>query len=99
MYGTIARIKVKAGQDEAFRQLGESYSGEGAPPGMRFQQLYRSDGDPREFWLLAVFESKDAYVANAHSPEQHTRYTELRELLDADPEWHDVEQVFAWPSA
>lgn len=42
-----------------------------------------------EFWLVGVFESREAYRANAASPEQHQRFLQLRALLEADPEWHD----------
>jgi hypothetical protein len=42
-------------------------------------------------------ESKEADRANAESPEQHARYEEYRALLDADPEWHDGEIIFAYP--
>jgi len=44
--------------------------------------------------MAAVFESEDAYVANANSPEQHRRYQRYRELLSADPEWTDGEIVY-----
>ena len=35
------------------------------------------------------FESKEAYWANAQSPEQHERFLRLRSLFLEDPEWHD----------
>ncbi|MBK9093643.1 MAG: hypothetical protein IPM84_12905 [Anaerolineae bacterium] len=47
------------------------------------------DADPGELFLVAVFESKEAYWANAQSPEQSERFMQLRALLLADPEWHD----------
>jgi hypothetical protein len=43
--------------------------------------------------LATVFTSKEAYLANAGSPEQHQRYLAMRELLAADPDWHDGEIV------
>jgi len=36
-------------------------------------------------------------VKNADSPEQNTRYLEFRDLLEADPEWHDGEIVDMYP--
>ena len=37
---------------------------------------------------------KDAYFTNANNPEQDARYRSMRELLDADPEWHDGEVIY-----
>jgi hypothetical protein len=92
MYGTIARLTVKAGHEEAFLNAGEQ-EWAAPPPGIIFDVLYRSDRDPREFWLAVGFESKDAYTANASSAMQHQRYVQLRALLETDPEWHDGEIV------
>jgi hypothetical protein len=47
------------------------------------------DGDPGVLFLVAVFESKEAYWANAQSPEQHERFTRLSALLLEEPAWHD----------
>jgi len=44
-----------------------------------------------------LFESKEAYVANAGSPEQHQRYLRMREMLVSDPEWHDGEIIASYP--
>lgn len=92
MYGTIARLRVKPGQEANLRQMGEQAASE--IPGFAFQYVYRSDSDPQEFWLVVGFDSKEAYVANAQSPEQDARYQQFRQLLDADPEWHDGEIVY-----
>jgi predicted ester cyclase len=61
----------------------------GTAPGQVARYVFQADTDPGEMWLIGIFESKDAYWANARSPEQHARYLELRSHLDADPEWHD----------
>lgn len=92
MYGTIARMKVKPGGLEALKQIGET--DRTMPPGMVTQYVYQMDADPNELYLVVVFESKEAYVANAQSPEQHAQYEKLRAWFEADPEWHDGEIVF-----
>lgn len=92
MYGTIARLRIKPGMLDEFMKLG----GREQPdvyPDITFQHLYRSDSDPNEYWLVVGFTSREAYVRNAQSPEQHERYLHMRSLLDADPEWHDGEVV------
>jgi quinol monooxygenase YgiN len=96
MYGTIARLRLKPGMDEQLREL----LGELRPqvPGLLFDHLFRLDADPNEYYLVVAFESRDAYRANAASPEQHARYERYRALLAADPEWHDGEIVSSHPT-
>jgi heme-degrading monooxygenase HmoA len=95
MYGTIARLRVKPGNEEELRRLGQ----EMAPqiPGFVFEHVYRMATDPNELFLVVAFESEQAYRTNAESSEQHQRYAQLRALLDADPEWHDGEIIDSYP--
>jgi quinol monooxygenase YgiN len=90
MYGTIAKLKVKPGSAQAFKQ---TFSAMTAPPGRVTHYIYQMDTDPNELYLVVVFASKEAYLANAQSPEQHARYKEFRTWLQADPEWHDGEII------
>jgi heme-degrading monooxygenase HmoA len=96
MYGTVARIRVKPGQGETLQQMNTAMSEN--IPGLVFEHVYQSDADANEYWLVVGFESKAAYVSNANAPEQHDRYLQLRELLDADPEWHDGAIAASWPA-
>lgn len=94
MYGTVARMRLKAGApDSAMAEVGEDAA---QIPGLISSYLYRSDDDPHELFLAVVFESREAYVANAERPEQHRRYVRMRELLEDDPEWHDGELVYRY---
>ena len=90
MYGTIARMKIDPSKLQELIEVGQRM---GTAPGQVAGYVYRMDADPGEMFLVAVFESKDAYWANAQSPEQHLRFMELRALLLEDPEWHDGEIV------
>ena len=92
MYGTIARIKIDPSKLQELIEVGQRMD---TAPGQIARYVYRMDADPGEMFLVAVFESKDAYWANAQSPEQHERFVELRALLLEDPEWHDGEIVNA----
>lgn len=92
MYGTIAKIQVNPTKIEDLQALSKKM---GPVPGQVARYIYRMDADPNELYLVAVFENREAYQANATSPEQHQRYLELRALLTADPEWHDGEIVDA----
>jgi hypothetical protein len=53
------------------------------------------DSDPNEYYLVAVFDSKESYFANANSPEQDARYRKMLDLLTSEPEWHDGEVVYS----
>ncbi len=87
---------MKAGMEERLQQLSEAEVP--SIPGFVFQHVYRMDSDPNELYLVIAFESREAYLANANSPEQNERYRQYRELLESDPEWHDGEIVFSFSS-
>jgi antibiotic biosynthesis monooxygenase (ABM) superfamily enzyme len=55
--------------------------------------FFRSDADPNEWWMVAMFDTKESYRANAETPAQHAMYMMLRACLEEDPEWHDVDEV------
>lgn len=93
MYGTIARMTLKPGAFETLQQQMADIQSELSTAGWQSTTVYRSDDDPNEIWLAVVFESKEAYRANAESPEQGKRYEQMRALLQADPDWHDGEVV------
>jgi quinol monooxygenase YgiN len=93
MYGTVARMKVKQGSLEALQQQMASLESDLSAGGWRSTTVYQSDSDPHELWIAVVFESKEAYRKNAESPEQNSRYEQMRALLDADPDWHDGEVI------
>ncbi|MEX2446250.1 MAG: antibiotic biosynthesis monooxygenase [Dehalococcoidia bacterium] len=96
MYGTVARMRMKPGAGDQMRALMEEY--ERTPiDGMVSTTVYRSDDDPDEVYLAVVFDSREAYRANAESPEQDERFRRMRELLEDDPEWHDGEVVWRGP--
>ena len=89
MYGTIFNIKVKSGHEN---DLLESMS-ERTPEGMLAWFLMRPDDRNADLVGVAVFESKEAYIANATSPEQHEAFTKMMEHLVAEPTWTDGEYI------
>jgi quinol monooxygenase YgiN len=92
MYGTLARARVKPGKADEVARLFEEM---GRPEGSIAVSVLRTDADPDQLFIGGVFESREAYQRNAASPEQDARFRRLRELLVADPEWHDGEVIFA----
>jgi len=92
MYGTVARMRAKPGALEQWKKWADDYK---APPGGVAMYFYQMDADPDEFYVTVLFESKEAYLANAKSPEQDRAYREMLQSLDAAPEWHDGQVVAA----
>jgi len=94
MYGTVAHMRIKRGAEGKFQQVAQEIEGERAP-GQIAVYVYQMDRDSREFYMAVIFESREAYHANAQSPEQHQRFLKLMEMLEAEPEWNDGEIIFA----
>lgn len=92
MYGTVARLRIKKGMEAEWLAMGKEIE-EHSPPGIVTDVIYRSDADPQVYYLVVVFDGKEAYQANANSPEQHAQYLRYRELLEEEPEWHDGEVI------
>jgi quinol monooxygenase YgiN len=93
MYGTIAKMKVKPGAVKAMAKWAPEQEAEdrGAVAVYAFQM----DDDSDEVYTVAIFENKDAYFANAKSPEQDARYRKMLEWLEGEPEWHDGQIVYS----
>jgi hypothetical protein len=89
MYGSIFRMKPKAGTKSAiFDHINRWHEGHGKNvPG--YIANYALEADNGDLIGVAVFESEEAYRANASDPAQNDWYQELRKNLDVDPEWND----------
>ncbi|MGE5642550.1 MAG: putative quinol monooxygenase [Byssovorax cruenta] len=88
MYGTIAHFRIKPGMREEFIKTMDSFD-DTIIPGWRADYHFQMDKDPDEFYLVAIFEDKETYLANADSPTQHEQYLKFRSFLVDEPEWHD----------
>lgn len=92
MYGTVARLHVKPGMQEAL--LAWANGLDRAVPGRLRSFVYQLDADPNTLMLVALFESREAYHANAASAEQAAEFEQMMAFLAAEPEWHDGEALF-----
>lgn len=97
MYGTVARARVKQGRLDDVIALMQEWDRDFAPKikGAKAGYLYRLDADPNAVIMVAIFEDKASYTANADNPEQDKWFRRLRDNLEADPEWSDGEIVHA----
>lgn len=93
MYGTVAQMRVKAGMENQFDAISREI-GVGTAPGQIAVYVYQMDRDNREFYLAVIFESREAYHANAASPQQHERFMKLMQVLESEPVWNDGEIVY-----
>ena len=92
MFGTITRVRLKEGVTiDEFNAL---FNVEDRPSSSLALIALRSVDDPREVWIASAFASREAYFANADSPEQNARFERMRALVeDGPPEWHDGDVV------
>ncbi len=88
MYGTIARFRIHPGSRDEFVKTMDGF-GDAVIDGWVADYYFQTAADPNEFHLVAIFDDKKTYQANADSAEQHERYLKFRSFLAADPEWHD----------
>src|SRR5687768_7409372 len=97
MYGTVATMRVKPGMEQKLSQLSEQWWRERAPQvkGALSSTVFKTDANPNEHILIAVFDSKENYEANANDPAQDAWYQEMRACLEGDPQWTDGEVVFS----
>lgn len=95
MYGTIARMKVKAGRLDDLKGLFDEWSRERQPKikGAVAGYLFNLDDEADGAMMVAVFSDKASYVANADDPEQDKFFRRIRDCLEADPEWNDGEII------
>jgi quinol monooxygenase YgiN len=94
MYGTIARLHPLPGRLDELKEELSSFGSGGrpAPPGFRHGYVFVPDRelyDRPTVFLVAVFDDKASYQANADSPEQDADYQRMRALLADDPDWMD----------
>jgi len=93
MYGTVAQIKVKVGHGDNIKQMMHDWNTERKPKvaGAMSGYLFRLDSDPQDWIMVALFQDREAYRANADDPEQDQWFRQLMEHLEAEPQWHDGE--------
>ena len=70
MYGTIARMRAKQGHTQAIVDMMNEWNRERRPnvKGVVGGYILTPDNSPDEPVMVAIFQDKDAYVANAQDP-------------------------------
>jgi hypothetical protein len=93
-YGTMFRMRLRDGisEDALLKHL-ERWQRELGPrfPGSAHDLLLRVDDAEREYVVLHLFASREAYAAMAGDAGQDRWYQGLLALLDAPPQFTDLE--------
>ena len=90
MYGTIFNMQVKTGHEKALLDLLEDQD---PPDGMVAWFLMKANSNDGQMIGVAVFENKEAHIANANRPEQHESFVRMMEHLVSEPQWNDGEYL------
>ena len=87
MYGTIFNLNIRRGHEDKLLAIMKEES-TSKPEGM--VAWFVMNPDEKDAWTgVAIFESKEAYVANANRPEQHQLFLKMMEHLESEPTWTD----------
>ncbi len=96
MYGTIFRMKVKAGKEQDLIKQMDDWDKSRRPKTKGFigSFILMPDKNLDEIMGVVIFTSRTAYINNAKDPEQDKWFRKIRTNLKADPEWNDGEYVW-----
>ena len=88
MYGTIFSLNIKLGHEEKLLALLNEEAASDKPEGM--VGWFVMNPDTKDDWIgVAIFESKEAYAANANRAAQHESFLKMIQHLESEPEWTD----------
>ena len=89
MYGTIFNLTVKRGHEDELLKLMEAGN---SPKGM--VAWFLMEPDEKKDWIgIAIFENKEAHLANANSPKQNESFLNMMNHLESEPTWTDGNYV------
>ena len=89
MYGTIFNLTVKKGHENEFLKLMEA---EESPEGMIAWFVMKPD-EKKDLIGIAIFENKEAHLANANSSKQNESFLKMMNHLESEPTWSDGNYV------
>lgn len=96
MFATVARMRPKSGHLEEIINLNAEWEREHAPNVDGFVTAYimELEKNPDELLLVAIFEDRESFVANANRPEQDQWFQKVRQHLESDPVWEDGAVIY-----
>ena len=97
MWGTLAKMRMRPDVPHEYLMAQARALNTARMPGWLFTTFFRSDTDPLDYWMVAMFESREAYRANAESSAQNAVYEMMLACLEGPPQWNDVDEVLTIP--
>ena len=93
MFGTIGHARLKPDMQDQLNALTDEWRRTIRPqvPGPFVQYLGHRDGQPDAIVFVALAQDKATYQQLAQLPAQDAWYRRMRELLEGDVQWDDVE--------
>jgi hypothetical protein len=86
-------LRCKPGGEQWVRAWMDVQSARPTMSGWVSTSIYRADADPNLLWVVVMFESREAYHANAATPTQDHLYRQMLSGLEEPPTWHDGEII------
>ncbi len=101
MYGTMFRFRPRPERAQDLQRLVEEHASNRIPriSGLLADYVLKPDASTGEWIGFVVFESREAYGANAESREQDQWYRRFRAELLEDPIWLDGEIELVQPTS
>src|SRR5689334_2992299 len=93
MFGTIGHARLKPGMRNQLDALMTEWQRTIRPqiPGPFVQYFGHHDGQPNEIVFVALAQDKPTYRQLAQLPAQDAWYRRMRDILEGDVQWDDVE--------
>jgi hypothetical protein len=96
VYGTVGRLKVKAGKMQEVRDNMLNPEGREAKGFRGLHVLVPDEGN--EAVVAVIFEDKDTYFQMVHDPQTDENFGRLMALLEGEPSWSDGEWFSSSPA-
>ena len=96
MWAQLIKMRVKEGAADrllAINQQWEEQVGRGTDSGWLRSLIFRSAGDPEEWYEVTYFESEEKARANERSQRHLELLGQMTQLIDGEPEYVDLTPV------
>ena len=92
MWAQMVRTKLKPGREAEVEDLGRQLEDRNNPAWVR-STIFSNQDNPREHYVVVLFESEEAARQHEQHPEQHELVTRLLDCYEEPPEFIDLELI------
>jgi quinol monooxygenase YgiN len=90
MWAQMVKTKVKPGREDEVEDLTDQLEDRDNPAWVR-RMVLANQHNPREHYIVVLFESEEAARQHEQHPEQHEMVTQLLDCYEEPPEFTDLE--------